>query len=79
MSGSYRFLLLRINIALIHLAFSMSGASAPMTGVITFLLAAMIRIICRQLDFSNQRGLIRWKRGTPSHRSCADDFESGVR
>lgn len=43
-----RQVLLRINIAILHLVCSLSGASVPMTGIVTILLIMTIKAVSRQ-------------------------------
>ena len=47
MLDRYRLLLIRINVAVIDIAFAASASSAPMTGIITLVLVAAVRMLSR--------------------------------
>jgi hypothetical protein len=54
---AYRVLFLRINVAMIHLVCSMSGASVPMTGLVTIVLVAAIKLFSRQLTVQDRKDI----------------------
>ncbi|MBR0695624.1 hypothetical protein [Bradyrhizobium lablabi] len=55
----YRMLFLRINVAIIHLVCSLSGASVPMTGLITVALVAAINFLLRRFTRSTSKRLVK--------------------
>jgi hypothetical protein len=59
MLDSHRLLFFRINVAIIHLVCSLSGASVPMTGLITLVLVAAVKLVLRQLPRSTPKRLVK--------------------
>ncbi len=69
MFDSYRLLFLRINVAIIQLAFSLSSASTPMTGIATLILVAAIKLLSLHLPQSMPKCPIWWRRKAEKVRS----------